>query len=73
MKIYIIVKNDIPYKSVPVITAHASLACYRKFESNENMIQWIHGIFRKVVCIVNETEFNALKTKLILCYSLNLH
>lgn len=31
MKMYIILKDDIPDILVPVITAHASLACYKKF------------------------------------------
>jgi hypothetical protein len=44
---YIIVLNTVPDKLVPVITAHASLACYKKFEDNENMIEWISGIFKK--------------------------
>lgn len=37
MKMYIIVKDNIPDKMVPVISAHASLACYKKFEENEKM------------------------------------
>jgi peptidyl-tRNA hydrolase len=61
MKMYIIVKNDIPDKLVPVITAHASLACYKKFQDNDDMIKWINGIFKKVVCIANEIEFDTLK------------
>lgn len=61
---YIIVKNNIPDKLAPVIAAHASLACYKKFESNENMIKWINGIFKKVVCVVSETEFNTLKNEI---------
>lgn len=61
MKMYIIVKNNVPDKLIPVITAHASLACYKKYETNENMIEWINGIFKKVVCVVNETEFESFK------------
>lgn len=61
MKMYIIVKDNIPDKLVPVITAHASLACYKKFEDNEDMIKWINGIFKKVVCITSEIEFEKLK------------
>ncbi|MCM0667459.1 MULTISPECIES: peptidyl-tRNA hydrolase [Flavobacterium] len=57
MKMYILVKQDVPDKLVPVITAHASLACFRKFEQNENMQKWVNGIFKKVVCVVSETEF----------------
>ena len=59
---YILVKREIPDKIVPAITAHASLACFRKFEHTDNMQAWINGIFKKVVCVVNETEFaNAKK------------
>ncbi len=63
MKMYIILKDNIPDKLVPVITAHASLACYKKYETNENMIKWMNGIFKKVVCISNESEFEKLKTE----------
>ncbi|MBN2891402.1 MAG: hypothetical protein JXL97_06020 [Bacteroidales bacterium] len=63
MKMYIIVKDNIPDKIVPVITAHASLACYKRFETNENMIKWINGIFKKVVCLANEIEFEKLKNE----------
>jgi len=58
---YIIIKNNIPDRLVPVITAHASLACYKKFENDENMIKWINGVFKKVVCVVDETEFEKFK------------
>lgn len=61
MKMYILVKGEIPDKMVPVITAHASLACFRKFEHTDNMQTWINGIFKKVVCVVSETEFKNAK------------
>ena len=64
MKMYIIVKDDIPDKIVPVITAHASLACYKKFETNEVMIKWINGIFKKVVCLATDAEFDKLKNEI---------
>ncbi len=60
---YIIVKDDIPDKLVPVITAHASLACYKRFEENADMITWMNGIFKKVVCLANEVEFGKLKNE----------
>ncbi len=63
MKMYIIVKDNVPDKLVPVITAHASLACYKKFEDNGNMIKWINAIFKKVVCLANEHEFDTLKNE----------
>ena len=61
MKMYILVKRDVPDKFVPVITAHASLACFRKFEHHPNMQTWINGIFKKVVCAVNDKEFENAK------------
>ncbi|RYY88355.1 MAG: hypothetical protein EOO15_09280 [Chitinophagaceae bacterium] len=61
MKMYILVKREVPDKMVPVIAAHASLACFRKFEHTENMQAWINGIFRKVVCAVSESEFENAK------------
>ncbi len=60
---YIIVKDNIPDKLAPVIAAHASLACYKKFQENEDMIKWINGIFKKVVCLANEIEFDKLKNE----------
>jgi peptidyl-tRNA hydrolase len=61
MKMYILLKRDIPDKMAPLITAHASLACFRKFENTENMQTWINGIFKKVICVVSETEFTNAK------------
>lgn len=61
---YILVKQNVPDKMVPVIAAHASLACFRKFENTENMQQWINGIFKKVVCAVTETEFENAKKEI---------
>lgn len=59
---YILIKREVPDKLAPVIAAHASLACFRKFEHNDNMQIWINGIFKKVVCVVSEKEFeNARK------------
>ena len=61
MKMYILVKEQVPPKFVPVIAAQASLACYRKFEKDELMQKWVNSIFKKVVCKVNEKEFENAK------------
>src|SRR6187549_4278728 len=63
MKMYIIVRDDIQDKIVTVIAANASLACYKKFETNENMTKWINEVFKKVVCLANEIEFDKLKNE----------
>ena len=61
MKMYIVIKEGTPDKLVPVIAAHASLACYKKFEAKDGMKVWMAGVFRKVVCLANEVEFGKLK------------
>lgn len=61
MKMYILIKDVVPDEFTPVIAAHASLACYKKYEAEPNMQTWINGVFKKVVCGVNEKEFTQAK------------
>lgn len=63
MKMYIIIHQDTPDHLVPVIAAHASLACFRQFEEDSDMQQWINAVFRKVVCVVDDTGFQQLKSE----------
>ncbi len=58
---YILIKDSVPDKFAPLIAAHASLACYKKYESDPDMQTWINSVFRKVVCRVNEKEFENAK------------
>ena len=57
MKMSILVKEDIPNNLVPVITAHASLACFLKYDQDEDMQRWINSVFKKAVCKVTKVEF----------------
>jgi len=61
MKMYILLKASVPDGFAPVIAAHASLACYKKYEDDADMQQWMQGIFKKVVCKVNDKEFENAK------------
>jgi peptidyl-tRNA hydrolase len=61
MKMYILLKASVPDAFAPVIAAHASLACYKKYEDDADMQQWIQSVFKKVVCIVNDKEFENAK------------
>ncbi len=61
MKMYILLKDSLPDKFAPVVAAHASLACYKKFESNSDMQEWVQSVFKKVVCKVNDKEFENAK------------
>jgi len=61
-KMYILVVGTVQDKYVPVITAHASLACYLKFKYKMEMDMWLRYSFKKVVCSVSEEEFELAKT-----------
>ncbi len=61
MKMYILIREHIPIGNALVAAAHASLACYLKFQENENMQIWVNGQFYKVVCKVDDKEFNKVK------------
>ena len=60
---YILIRDKVPNKFVPVIAAHASLACFRKFETDPDMQIWIDNVFKKVVCKVSSTEFDHAKNE----------
>lgn len=61
LKMYILIKEDVPDQMVPVISAHASLASYLRFSFDEKMKEWLASSFRKVVCKVNNKEFENAK------------
>lgn len=58
---YIFLKDSVPDNMSPLVAAHASLACYLKYETNKHMIKWLDKSFRKVVCRVSDEEFEQLK------------
>lgn len=62
MKMYILIKDSVPEGFAILAAAHASLAAYKKFEEDADMQEWITGTFYKVVCKVNEKEFQKAKS-----------
>ena len=62
MKMYILVKENIPTGFAILGAAHASLAAYLKFQETEEVKEWLSGKFYKVICRVNEKEFEKAKT-----------
>lgn len=62
MKMYILVRDDIPTGFAVLAAAHASLACYLKFKETPEMQEWISGTFYKSVCKVTSTQFEKAKT-----------
>jgi hypothetical protein len=57
MKMYIFIKEVVPPDFVPVVSAHASLACYLKFQDDPDMKQWLSTSFKKVICKINDEQF----------------
>lgn len=62
MKMYILIKDDVPEGFAILAAAHASLATYLKFKEDADMQTWVSGTFYKVVCKVNDKEFQKAKT-----------
>ncbi|WP_374334532.1 peptidyl-tRNA hydrolase [Leeia sp.] len=61
MKMYILVRDDIPLGFAMVAVAHASLAGYLKFKDSPEVAAWLAGPFYKAVCKVNAKEFENAK------------
>ncbi len=61
MKMYILVRDDIPLGFAMVAVAHASLAGYLKFQNEPETQKWLSGPFFKAVCKANAKEFENAK------------
>lgn len=61
MKMYILVRDDVPLGHAMVAVAHASLAGYLKFRDTPEVAAWLDGPFRKVVCKADAREFEHAK------------
>lgn len=61
-KMYILVKESLAPGKAIVAVAHASLACYLKYQNTQTVKDWLNlGPFYKVVCKVSDAEFEAAK------------
>lgn len=61
MKMYILIKDSIPFGLAMVSAAHASLAAYLKFKDSQEVIDWLKGPFSKAVCKVTNEQFEKAK------------
>ena len=57
VKMYILIRDDVPLGHAMVAAAHASLAGYLKFRETPEVAAWLDGPFRKAVCKVDAREF----------------
>jgi peptidyl-tRNA hydrolase len=61
MKMYILIREDVPVGFAVLAAAHASLAAYLRFKSAPEVAEWLSGPFYKVVCKVTTEEFEEAK------------
>ena len=61
MKMYILLKESLPPGLAVLTAAHASLAAYLRFKDTPEVDAWLAGPFYKVVCRVNDREFEKAK------------
>lgn len=61
MKMYILIRDTTPTGFAALASAHASLACYLKFQEDPLVKEWVSGRFYKVICLVSDAEFDAAK------------
>ena len=62
MKMYILIRESVPTGFALVAASHASLGAYLKFKHLPETDQWLSGTFYKVICKVNDTEFETAKS-----------
>jgi peptidyl-tRNA hydrolase len=60
-KMYILIKDTLPSGIAITAAAHASLAMYLKYQNNEAMQEYIETSFAKVICKVDDLEFERAK------------
>lgn len=58
---YILVRESIPTGFAVLAAAHASLACYLRFQGDPAVAEWLSGPFSKAVCRVSDAEFARAK------------
>lgn len=61
MKMYILIRDDVPVGFAALAAAHASLACYLKYENTPEVKAWVSGVFYKTLCSVTADEFERAK------------
>jgi len=61
MKMYILIKEDVPIGLAMTAAAHASLKAWFRFNSCRAMELWVLGCFDKVICKVDNEEFERAK------------
>lgn len=67
-KMYIAILDEAPDYMVPTLVAHTAIGAHLNLEGYEAYQDWLQNSFKKVVCRVNQKEFDKIADTL-LCYS----
>ena len=61
MRMYILIRDDVPTGFALVAAAHGSLAAYLRFHETDEVRKWLSGPFFKTICRVTAEQFDAAK------------
>ena len=61
MKLYIFIKDTVPLGLALATVGHGCMAAVFKWENDASFINWKMNSFRKVICKVNQKEFDRAK------------
>jgi len=61
MKMYILVRNDVPVGHQVNCVGHATLGCYLQFRNDPDTQDWLEYSYRKVACSVSYSDFMKAK------------
>jgi len=61
LKMYILIRESVPTGFAALASAHASLACYLKFQDDDLVKKWISDRFYKAICVVSDSDFEHAK------------
>ena len=61
LKMYFLVRESVDTGHAMLAVAHGAVACYKQFAFEPIMQEWSVGSFRKVVCKVDDSTFEAFK------------
>lgn len=61
LRMYILIKDTVPVDFSPLVMHGLLLAGYLHFQDDPDTMVWASSVFHKVVCSVNEKEFQNAK------------
>ena len=68
LKMYIVVRDDVPTNITPTLVAHTAINAHRSFNGNSHVYdEWLENYYFKVTVKVDKNVFNKIQST-IKCY-----